>query len=263
MFGDLPAALVLGKPERTLRSDGLEQVNSSSSDFAVLVFSKTAGFRHSSIPAGIAAIQSLGSQHNFLVDATEDETSFTDANLANYQVVVFLNTTGDILNSEQGAAFERFIQNGGGFAGIHSAADTEYGWSWYGQLVGAYFDSHPAIQSATLNVIDNTHPSTVFLPLNWTRTDEWYNFGDDPSPNVEVLIEIDETTYTGGNMGQSHPMAWYHEFDGGRAWYTALGHTIESYSEPRFLTHLLGGLRWAADVTVTTKKTYLPLLTKD
>lgn len=214
--------------------------------FAVLVFSKTAGYRHASIPAGIAAIKALGAEHHVEVDATEAGSIFTDAGLAKYRVVVFLSTTGAVLDSDQHAAFERFIRRGGGFVGIHSATDTEYEWPWYGKLVGAYFLKHPPIQSATLKVADASHMSTRHLPAQWTRTDEWYNFRSPPDNGVDVLLRIDESTYTGGSMGESHPMAWCHAYDGGRAWYTALGHTVESYSDPLFLRHLWGGIAWAA-----------------
>jgi type 1 glutamine amidotransferase len=216
--------------------------------FAVLVFSKTTGYRHDSIPAGIAAIRALGEHHHFRVDAYEDAAVFADERLARYRAVVFLNTTGDILDAGQQAAFESFIQRDGGFVGLHSATDTEYEWPWYQRLVGTYFRSHPAIQPATLRVVDSTHLSTRELPAVWRRTDEWYDFRFDPGQDVSILMRIDEATYVGGTMGASHPMAWYHQFDGGRAWYTALGHTIESYSDPLFLAHVLGGIRWAAGV---------------
>ena len=224
------------------------QSESDGSAFTVLVFTKTAGFRHESIPAGIRAVESLGDEQHFRVDSSEDAAIFTDASLARYQVIVFLNTTGDILDLNQQAAFERFVQRGGGFAGIHSATDTEYDWGWYGQLVGAYFDNHPPIEMATVNVVDTTHLSTAQLPAAWSRNDEWYNFRIDPSPHVSVLMQVDETTYTGGTMGKNHPISWYHEYDGGRAWYTAMGHTTESYSDPLFLRHLSGGIRWAAGI---------------
>lgn len=224
------------------------QSASDGSAFAVLVFTKTAGFRHESIPAGIRAIELLGDAQHFRVDSSEDAAVFTDANLARYQVIVFLNTTGDILDRNQQAAFERFVQRGGGFAGIHSATDTEYDWEWYGGLVGAYFDNHPPIQIATVNVVDATHLSTSQLPSVWSRSDEWYNFRADPSPHVRVLMQLDEMTYTGGTMGKNHPISWYHEYDGGRAWYTAMGHTTESYNDALFLHHISGGIRWAAGV---------------
>ncbi len=213
--------------------------------FAVLLFSKTAAFHHDSIPAGIEAIENLGRNHGFGVDATEDAAAFTDANLARYRAVVFFNTTGDVLDDAQQAAFERYIRSGRGFVGIHSATDTEYDWPWYGSLVGAYFRRHPAIQPATL-VVDRAHPSTAHLPVRWRRTDEWYNFRQEPAPDLRILVRIDEGSYAGGSMGANHPVTWCHEFDGGRAWYTAIGHTAEAYAEPLFLEHLLGGIRWAA-----------------
>ena len=213
---------------------------------AALVFSKTAGFRHASIPAGIATIESLGAAQGFLVEATEDADAFTDANLARFAVVIFLNTTGDVLDASQQGALERFIRAGRGFVGVHSASDTEYDWAWYGGLVGAYFASHPAIQAATLLVTDGTHPSTEHFPASFTRTDEWYNFQAQPAATVQVLLRIDEASYSGGTMGATHPIAWAQAYDGGRAWYTAMGHTIESYGEPLFVQHLAGGIRWAA-----------------
>jgi type 1 glutamine amidotransferase len=217
---------------------------------SVLVFSKTAGYRHDSIPAGVAALQALGGQEGWRVEATEDGSAFTDANLAGYQVVVFLSTTGEVLDANGRAAFERYIRKGGSFVGIHSATDTGYEWPWYGALVGNYFRRHPVIQSATLTVVDASHPSTRPLPIRWNRTDEWYDFRNDMlADDVTVLIRIDETTYRGGRMGANHPMAWHHEYDGGRAWYTALGHTIESWREPLFLEHVRGGIAWAAGTT--------------
>lgn len=215
--------------------------------FAVLVFSKTAGYRHASIPAGVAAVRALGDQDGFRIDDTEDAATFTEANLANYRVVIFLNTSGEVLDAAQQAAFENFIRRGGGFVGIHAATDTGYEWPWYGALVGNYFRRHPVIQQGTLVVVDPSHTSTRHLPIRWTRTDEWYDFHNDLAPDVTVLIRIDESTYSGGRMGANHAMAWHHEYDGGRAWYTALGHTTESFSEPLLLDHIRGGIAWAAE----------------
>lgn len=215
-------------------------------EFKILVFSKTAGFRHDSIPNGLTAIRTLGTNNHFTVDASEDAAVFSDSNLSNYQAVVFLSTTGDILNTNQQAAFERYIQGGGGFVGIHAAADCEYDWPWYGGLVGAYFASHPAgTPTATIKVADTVHPSTASLPKRWVRTDEWYNFQSNPRGSVHVLATLDEKTYSGGTMGFDHPIAWCHKYDGGRAWYTAGGHTPESFSDPLFLAHLLGGIEYA------------------
>jgi type 1 glutamine amidotransferase len=212
----------------------------------VLVFSKTAAFRHDSIPAGIAAIRSLGRANGFSVTATEDARAFTPKRLRRLDAVVFLSTSGDVLGPRQQRAFRSYIRHGGGWVGIHSAADTEYEWPFYGRLLGAYFRSHPAIQPATIDVADRSHPSTRHLPVRWTRTDEWYDFRSNPRGAVHVLATLDESSYSGGTMGADHPIAWCHAFKGGRAWYTAGGHTGESYSEPLFSRHLLGGILWAA-----------------
>ncbi|MGC2203197.1 MAG: ThuA domain-containing protein [Stellaceae bacterium] len=216
---------------------------------AVLVFSRTSGYRHDSIPDGIAAIRALGADHGFMVDDTEDAGWFTDATLARYKAVVFLNTTGNVLDQGGKAAFERYIRSGHGFVGIHSASDTEYDWPWYGRLVGAYFASHPAIQRATVRIEDPSQPSTSGLPSKWEREDEWYNFRSNPRGSVHILATVDETTYSGGAMGTDHPIAWCQTIDGGRSWYTAMGHTKESYAEPLFRVHLLGGIESAAGVT--------------
>lgn len=212
----------------------------------VLIFSKTAGFRHDSIPDGITCLKQICRKEGFDPDATEDASLFTDEILKAYDVIVFLNTTGDVLNDEQQAAMERFIKRGGGFVGVHAASDTEYDWAWYGGLVGAYFKCHPAIQPAQLNVLDSDHLATKHLPKAWQRTDEWYDFKAPPA-SVRRLIEIDESTYKGATMGKDHPMSWCHEYDGGRAFYTALGHTKESYAEPQFVEHLRGAILWAAN----------------
>ncbi|HEY0450851.1 ThuA domain-containing protein [Actinophytocola sp.] len=217
--------------------------------FKALVFSKTTGFRHDSIPDGIAAIQKMGQDHGFAVDATEDDSLFTDAYLAQYDVVIFLSTTGDPLGTQaEKDAFQRYIQHGGGFVGVHAAADSSYSWAWYGGLVGAYFKQHPAIQQATVKVEDPAHPSTAGLPSKWTRTDEWYDYQSNPRAKVHVLTSMDETSYTGGTMGFDHPNTWCQDYDGGRSWYTGLGHTKESFTEPNFVKLLLGGIQTAAGV---------------
>ena len=210
----------------------------------VLVFSKTAGYRHSSIDTGKLALLKLGASNKFIVDTTEDAAKFTEANLKKYAAVVFLNTTGNVLNANQEAAFERFIQAGGGFAGIHSATDTEYDWIWYARLVGANFLSHPKIQPAKIIVTDKENPATKHLPAVWERTDEWYNFKN-LNKDVHVLAKIDETSYEGGALGADHPMAWYHEYDGGRSFYTEFGHTEASYADSNYLKHILGGIQYA------------------
>ncbi|MFD4139789.1 ThuA domain-containing protein [Streptomyces sp. NPDC058572] len=212
----------------------------------VLVFSRTAGFRHDSIATGVAALKELGAGSNITVDATEEAGQFTTSNLARYDAVVFLSTTGDVLNADQQKAFENYVATGGGYMGVHAAADTEYDWSFYGGLVGAYFQSHPHIQKATVRVEDHDHPATAHLDEAWKRTDEWYNYRTNPRSQARVLATLDETTYQGGTMKGDHPIAWCQTYEGGRAFYTGGGHTKESYAEPAFRQHLLGGLRYAA-----------------
>lgn len=213
----------------------------------ILVFSKTAGFHHSSIKVGVAAIQKLGLANKFEVDTTIDARKFTPKNLKQYAAVVFLNTTGDVLNNDQQTAFEQYIKAGGGYVGVHAATDTEYEWPWYGKLAGAYFINHPHQQLATLNVVNRTSIATKHLPEIWKRKDEWYNFKE-ISKDIKVLITIDETSYEGGKNAPVHPMAWYHNFDGGRSFYTELGHVEESYTDPLYLQHLLGGIQYAMGV---------------
>lgn len=210
----------------------------------VLVFHKTAGYAHGSIPVGIRTIKELGQEHNISVDATADASWFTAEKLKTYGAVVFLNTTQDVLDATQQTAFEQYIRSGRGFVGVHAATDTEYDWPWYNGLVGAYFNGHPDIQRATLRVARRDHAAATTLPDPWQRTDEWYNFRN-MAPDLRVLLTIDESTYTGGTHGATHPVAWYHSYDGGRAFYTALGHTDESYAEPAFRQHLWGGIKYA------------------
>ncbi len=219
-----------------------------SSDFAVLLFSKTNSYRHASIEAGQKAIQELGSKNGFHVEVSEDSTMFTESTLSKFRVVVFLNTSGNVLGATQQVAFEKFIQKGGGFVGIHSAADTEYDWPWYGKLVGGYFDGHPNnpnVREATVRVVDMQHIACRHLPAKWVRQDEWYNFRD-MNAGIQVLCDLDESSYEGGTHGSSHPIAWFHEYDGGRSFYTGFGHTPETFSEPLFLQHLLGGILYAS-----------------
>lgn len=217
----------------------------------VLVFTRTAGFRHDSIGTGVEAIRQLGNTNGFAVVQTEEASTFSDAGLAAYDVVVWLSTTGDVLDTVQQAAFERYIRAGGGWVGVHAAADTEYDWPWYGQLLGgaAYFLIHPVIQTAELNVEQAEHASTSHLPQTFSLQDEWYNFRANPRESVSVLLTLNEMSYTvgEGSMGD-HPIAWYHTFEGGRAFYTGLGHRTELYQDAMFTQHLLGGIRWAAGV---------------
>ncbi|MFJ2152684.1 ThuA domain-containing protein [Streptomyces microflavus] len=236
-------ALALGA---AFLSPGIQSAAAAADPYQVLVFSKTAGFRHDSIPAGITAIQQLGAADDFTVTATEDATAFTPQNLAEYEAVVFLSTTGDVLDDTQQNALKGYVDGGGGFVGVHAAADTEYDWPEYEDLVGAWFQSHPAIQEARLTTEDHVHPATAHLDDTWTRTDEWYNYRSNPRQDVHVLQSLDESSYSGGEMAGDHPITWCHPQQDGRSFYTGLGHTIESFADPDFRQLLLGGIQYAA-----------------
>ena len=210
----------------------------------ILVFTKTKGFYHKSIPAGVKSLMAMGVEKGIVVDTTSDASRFVYKELKGYDAIVFLSTTGNMLDDAQQAEFKRYINKGGGFVGIHAAADAEYDWPWYNQLVGGYFLSHPQQQQATLVVQDATHISTQHLPQQWKRFDEWYNYKSIQT-DLHVLLTLDETSYTGGKNGSFHPIAWYHDFDGGRAFYSGLGHTDESFAEPLFLQHVWGGILYA------------------
>ncbi len=209
----------------------------------VLVFTKTAGYRHKAIEKGARTLRQLGRTNDFIALQSETAEDFNIQNLRNFKLVIFLNTTMDVLNSQQQRAFEQYIKGGGSFMGVHAAADTEYEWPWYGKLVGGYFESHPQQQQAKIDVVDKNHSATAHLKNEWLHFDEWYNFKN-LNPNVHVLMKLDETSYKGGTNGNNHPIAWYHEFDGGRAFYTGLGHTEASYDDDDFKQHLLGAIEW-------------------
>jgi type 1 glutamine amidotransferase len=224
---------------------------------SILLFAATAGFRHGNIEYGLEQLRGLDSRIAAETGATDVsfETIATDASrfpadadsLRQYDTVVWFNTTGDVLDADQQAAFEAYVTNGGGYAGIHAAADTEYDWEFYGSLLGgAYFAGHPAPQEATVQVTDRSHPSTAHLPERWTVTDEWYDFRTNPRDDVQVLATLDEDTYDGHEMpGSDHPIAWYRELRGGRAWYTGRGHSERAFDETTFLEHVLGGMLWS------------------
>ena len=220
----------------------------------VLVFTKTEKFRHhAGIEAGRKAIEQLGKENAFSVELTEDAQLFTTANLKQYTAIIFLSTTGNVLDNEQQAAFEQYIKAGGGFVGIHAASDTEYDWPWYGELVGAYFLNHPpGQQEAAFNIINKNNISTCHLPATWKRTDELYNFKW-IAQGLNVLITIDENSYKGGENSNNHPMSWYRNYSGGRTFYTAMGHDDKSFADPLFLKHLLGGIEYAMGKKPTDK----------
>jgi type 1 glutamine amidotransferase len=224
----------------------------------ILVFSRTEGFRHYSIPIGLAMIEDLGSKHGFEVEASEDAAAFTRANLARFDAVVFLSTTGDVLDRPEQRALNHYVRGGGGYAGIHSASDTEHEWPFYRKLVGAWFKSHPLQQLASFDNEAPRNPATKHLPERFTVFDEFYSFKTNPRPNVRVLLTIDESTYgpdpntsylpggtpSSGVMGD-HPMSWCHESLGGPSFYTELGHEGTTYLLGWFQRHVLGGIRIA------------------
>lgn len=227
------------------QSSDSETTISSDAENRILVFSKTEGWRHDAIEAGQDALRKLGEENNVAVTVTEDSEMFNPESLSMFDAVVFLNTTATIFNDNQRTAFEEYIQNGGGFVGVHSASDTEYEWAWYGELVGAYFDNHPpGTPNANVLLQNEHHLSTEMLPEVWNRDDEWYNY-QGFSENINVLLTLDTDSYEGSDHPGNHPIAWYHNYDGGRAFYTGLGHTIASYEEELFLSHLWGGIRYA------------------
>jgi uncharacterized protein len=228
---------------------------SAQKQFKALLVTTTFGWHHESIHAGVLAIQQLGVRNNFDVVLMENPGSITDKNLEQFQVIIFLNTTGNIFDSTQQKVMERYIQSGKGFVGIHSASDTEYDWPWYNKLVGRMFHIHPTIQTAKVNILDATFPGLQGFSNNKLWTDEWYEFGPEKATDLHYVLSIDETSYNpkvewgpkkGVGMGKLHPVAWYHNYDGGRSFYTALGHMPSIYSEPAFLDHLYAGIFWAA-----------------
>jgi len=213
----------------------------------VLIFTKTTGFRHQSIPKGAETVKNILDNAGILSVHSEDSGYFTADSLKQFAAVIFLNTTGDILDDEQKNAFEHYIRSGKGYVGIHAASDTEYNWPWYGGLVGGYFASHPHVQEAKLDIVNHGHPSTAHLPKVWFHKDEWYDFKD-VKEGLHILMTLDETSYKGGKMGKFHPIAWFQEYDGGRAFYTGLGHTDESYDTENFQKHILGGIKYAIGI---------------
>jgi len=220
------------------------ELNAQSHKKSILIFYKTALYKHASIPAGIAGLTKLARENRIHTDTSSNAGLFTEDNLKKYDAVVFLSTSGDMLNDRQQEAFENYIHNGGGYMGIHGASAGEYDWPWYGKLVGAVFNGHPKQQYANFKIIDRKNRATRHLPEVWNIMEELYDFKN-ISDNIHVLITVDESSYTGGKTGSFHPMAWYQEFEGGRSFYTALGHADEKYSEPLFLKHVLEGIRYA------------------
>ena len=206
------------------------------------------GFVHDNIASSVAAIQELGRDNGFGVDASEDPNAFTDDNLKQYDALVFANSNNEILETEaQKAALQHYIHAGGGFVGIHSACGSMRQWPWFWAMLGGTFDRHPTLQPFTLKVVDHTNPSTAFLKETWQWTDEFYYVKQMP-PDLHILLAGDLSTLNDPAKPkdkETQPLAWCHEFEGGRCWYTALGHKQEHYSDPDYRRHILGGILWA------------------
>ncbi|WP_026464233.1 ThuA domain-containing protein [Adhaeribacter aquaticus] len=224
--------------------------------FKVLLVTTTKGWHHESLHSGVLAVQQLGVRNFFDVVLLEDPNGFTDKFLQQFQAVIFLNTSGDILDNNQQKVMEKFIQSGKGFVGIHSASDTEYDWDWYTKLVGRMFHIHPAVQTAKMKVLDPKFPGLQDFTNDKLWTEEVYEFGPEKISGLNYILGVDESTYNpkadwgprgkGEGMGKLHPLAWYHNYDGGRAFYTALGHLPTNFHDPAFLNHLYAGILWAA-----------------
>ncbi|MBI2731645.1 MAG: ThuA domain-containing protein [Sphingobacteriales bacterium] len=223
--------------------------------FKALLVTTTRGWHHESLHYGVVALNKMAQRNNFELVLQQDPKIITDKYLADFQVVIFLCTTGDIFDSAQQKVFERYIQSGKGYVGVHSASDTEYDWEWYNKLVGRMFHIHPAIQTASLQVLNDSFPGMKSFTNHQLWTDEWYEFGPEKVSGLNYLLAVDEKSYNpiadwgakkGRGMGTLHPISWYHDFDGGRSFYTALGHVPAVFEEESFLHHLYGGIYWAA-----------------
>ncbi len=264
-FGLVTAGLAAVAP-----STAAAQVpNSNGNQFRVLVFTKASAGQHASTAAGVAAINQLGKQHRFTVQVTADARKFDEAHLKQYRAVVFLNTSGDVLNAAQQAAFERYFFDGGGFVGIHAAIETEPDWGFLTDIIGTRANGSSPVTEATLKVADRVHVASENLPEYWERTDQWYNFTSNVRGKQHVLATVDESTYAGGTMGFDHPITWCQDFKGGRSFYTAGGDTPATFAEPEFRGHLAGAIQWAAGVgdgdcgaTVTANYQFTPVTTQ-
>lgn len=223
-------------------------------DIRILVYTKNGpGFVHDNIPNSILAFQELGQEHGFHVDVSDDPADFTDENLSQYHALVFSNTNNDVFDTdEQRVALMRYIQAGGSFVGVHSASGTERKWKWFKRLLGATFYWHDVYQPFTVDIIDHNHPSVAHLKRRWHRPegDEFY-YLKEMNVNLQIVAVNDATTLEGENpkrldtFGDAFPSVWCHEYDGGRSWYTSLGHSKEDYMDEEFRRHLLGGIQWA------------------
>ncbi|KGM13029.1 ThuA domain-containing protein [Cellulomonas bogoriensis] len=208
-----------------------------------LLFSRTTDYRHESIGHAVASLTQILGDLGVPTDHTENPAVFTPDGLSRYTLMVWVSTSGNVLDGPQREAFAQWLADGASWAGVHSASFTEPGWPEFESICGAVFTDHPDIQTATVHVTDGAHPSTADLPEQWEHEDEWYNFRSRPLPDRTVLLTVDEGTYDGGSMGQDHPVAWYGPYGRGRTWYTSLGHSAHTYDHPVMRAHLSGAMR--------------------
>jgi type 1 glutamine amidotransferase len=230
--------------------------SSAQKQFKVLLVTTTKGWHHESVHAGVLALQQMGVRNFFDVVLWEDPSGFTDEYLNMFHAVFLLNTTGEFFDATQQNVMERFIESGNVFVGVHSASDTEYDWEWYNKLVGRMFHIHPTIQTAKMKILDSKFPGLQGFEQDRLWTEEFYEFGPEKISGLNYVLGVDESTYNpkadwgarakGEGMGKLHPLSWYHNYDGGRAFYTALGHLPTNWAEPAFLNHLYAGIFWAA-----------------
>ena len=216
---------------------------SGNNSYSVLVITETKGWIHDSIESGLKLIQNIGNKNNFNVYHSDNSSVITYKNLKEIKTIIFLNTTEEILTDVEQKVMESFIKSGKGFVGVHAAADTEYNWQWYGKLVGAYYRNHPEVMNGKILTIN--HKITNHLDSEWEIEDEWYNF-DYVNYDINILLNLDEDSYIGGEHPDYHPITWYHEYDGGRSFYTGLGHTKEVYEDERFIKLLEKGILYAS-----------------
>ncbi len=210
----------------------------------VLMLTATAGFRHDSITAARQVMSTLGIGNSFTVTATEDVSSITASSLASHQVLMVALTSGELpFSAAQKTAILSFVEDGGGFIGVHSATDTLYEWPDYGRLIGAYFLEHPWTQPGTVIVESQAHPATAGLGDRFAIREEFYTFRENPRPRVQVLLRLDAASVAAAG---DYPLAWAHAFGRGRVYYNALGHFDETWRDPRFQRQLAGAIRWAS-----------------
>ena len=228
----------------------------SAQQFSALLITETAGWQHESSFAAIPALNEMAQRHDFRLDLKQKAMPLTADQLKNYDVIIMVNTTGDVFTDAEQQVFEDFIRSGKGWVGVHAAADTEYDWKWYTDMVGHMFYIHPHVQTAMVDVHDTKFPGLENWPARRLWTDEFYEYLDaERKPGFNYLITVDEKTYqTDANWGPGkvskghgdfHPMSWYHNYDGGRAWYTNFGHVPAVFDDPAFREHLYGGIFWA------------------